>query len=163
MTDNHILAALVWLRARLDDDERTARAATTGPWWHNPGKQWLDPDAFEVYDRSKGEEFVGYGESPLSGCIAATGPASHAQAMSDAEHVARWHPARVLAEVHAKQDLLAEFEQAGAFYDVHRSAPAGEVHGLWTAVKLAARPYAGLLDFPDVLRSDLDEAVNGDG
>jgi hypothetical protein len=97
---------VTWLRAQLDEDERAARAATAGPWWHNPGKAWLSPEAFEAFDRTKGEEFVGYGESPFSGCIATTGPASHAQSMADAEHIARHDPARVLAEVDAKRRIL---------------------------------------------------------
>jgi hypothetical protein len=96
-----------WLCAQLDEDERIARTATPGPWWHNPGKAWLAPEAFEKYDRSKGEEFVGYGQSPLSGCIAATGPASHAQSMADAEHIARHNPVRALAEVAAKRQIVS--------------------------------------------------------
>jgi hypothetical protein len=97
---------LTWLTAQIDTDERVAQAATAGPWWHNPGKAWLGPEAFEKYDRSKGEEFVGYGDSPFSGCVAATGPASHAQSMADAEHVARQDPARTLRAVAAKRRIL---------------------------------------------------------
>ncbi|MEV4197029.1 DUF6221 family protein [Micromonospora globbae] len=108
MTDDLV----TWLRQQLDDDERVAHSATAGPWWHNPGKAWLDAEAFEQYDRSKGEEFVGYGESPFSGCVAATGPASHAQSMADAEHIARHDPARVLAEVAAKRRILDEHFEA---------------------------------------------------
>lgn len=96
-----------WLPMQVDEDERMARAATPGPWWHNPGKAWLNPEAFEAYDRSKGEEFVGYGESPFSGCIAATGPASHAQSMADAEHIARHNPVPALREVEFKRRILA--------------------------------------------------------
>jgi len=106
MTDDLI----TWLRAQLDNDEQVARAATVGPWWHNPGKAWLGPEAFEQYDRSKGEEFVGYGDSPFSGCVAATGPASHAQSMADAAHITRYDPARMAAEVDAKRRILDEHQ-----------------------------------------------------
>lgn len=97
-----------FLRARLDEDEAAATAATPGPWWYNPGKQWLDPEAFEKYDLAKGEEFVGYGgPHPFTGAVCATGPASHSQSMADAAHIARVaDPARVLAEVEAKRAVV---------------------------------------------------------
>ena len=104
-----------FLRARLDEDERVARAATPGPWRHNPGKQWLGPDAFEAYDLAKGEEFVGHGgPSPFTGCVAATGPASHPQSMADARHIALHDPARVLREVEAKRRILDMWESPEA-------------------------------------------------
>ena len=97
-----------WLRAQLDEDEQIAQAATPGPWWHNPGKQWLGPEAFEKYDLRQGEEFVGYGgPHPFTGAVASTGPASNMQGMKDAAHIARHDPARVLREVDAKRRLLA--------------------------------------------------------
>lgn len=96
-----------WLRAQLDEDERIARAATPGPWWHNPGKQWLGPAAFERYDLRQGEEFVGYGgPHPFTGAVASTGPASNMQGMKDAAHIARHDPARVLREVEAKRQMI---------------------------------------------------------
>ncbi|GIF16527.1 DUF6221 family protein [Actinoplanes teichomyceticus] len=101
---------------QLAEDERVALSATSGPWWHNPSKVWLGAQAFEAYDLAQGEEFVGYGESPLSGCIAATGPGGHAQSKADAEHIARWNPQRVLdevrrerAEIEAKRWILAQY------------------------------------------------------
>lgn len=128
---------VTWLRAQLDADERVARTATQARWWHNPRKQWLGPDAFEAYDQTKGEEFVGYGESPLSGCVAATGPADHPQSMADAEHIARWDPARVLAEVETKRALLEETIRPylGAETTAARVAV--------VALRLLAQPYAG--------------------
>jgi hypothetical protein len=106
---NSVTADLVaFLRARLEDDEQAARAATAAPWYHNPSKQWLGPEEFERYDRTRGEEFVGYGgPHPFTGCIAATGPADDQQAMADAAHIARHDPARVLAEVDAKRRIMA--------------------------------------------------------
>lgn len=64
---------------------------------------------------------------------------------SAAGHIARHDPARVLAEVErgrrdiaAKRHILDEYEQAQAYYEQHRAAPAGEVTGLWTAVRALA-------------------------
>jgi hypothetical protein len=97
-----------WLGKQLDEDERVAKAATGGPWWYNPGKQWLGPDAFEQYDLAKGEEFVGYGgPHPFTGAVCATGPANNMQSMKDADHIARHDPARVLREIDAKRALIA--------------------------------------------------------
>jgi hypothetical protein len=133
---------IAFVRAQLDEDERAARAATAGPWWHNPGKAWLNAEAFEVYDRSKGEEFVGYGESPLSGCVAATGPANHPQSMADAVHIARWDPARVLAEVEAKRRIVEMWvEWHGPARD--DAYHAGRRDQLTEDVKALAQPYAG--------------------
>lgn len=147
---------IAWLRAtwdararELDEDERVARAATQAPWWHNPGKVWLGAEAFEAYDRSKGEEFVGYGESPFSGCIAATGPASHAQAMADAQHIARWDPKRVLREVatertdlDAKRQMLAHIGMV-VLSPGREALPAEYVAQMEWFLRLLALPYAG--------------------
>ncbi len=135
-----------WLRAQLDEDERRAKAATPGPWWHNPGKQWLAPDAFEKYDLKQGEEFVGYGgPHPFTGAVCATGPASHAQSMRDAEFIAEHDPARVLREIDAKRQLLYQFE--------HRGNSVRATAGLWDGgvwddmLRLLALPYADRPDY----------------
>ena len=102
---------IAFLTARLDEDERFAWAATPGPWWHNPGKVWLDAAAFVAFDRSKGEEFVGYdGPSPFTGCIAATGPGDDPESMANAAHIARHDPARVLREVEAKRRMIGRHQ-----------------------------------------------------
>lgn len=137
-----------FLRARLDEDEAAAKAATPGPWWHNPGKQWLDPEAFEKYDLAKGEEFVGYGgPHPFTGAVCATGPASHAQSMADATHIARFaDPARVLAEVEAKRALIDACEHA----DTRATYPdfeGGLYSGLRDALEYLARPFRAHPDF----------------
>ncbi|MDI5965696.1 DUF6221 family protein [Streptantibioticus silvisoli] len=98
-----------WIGEQYDEDKRIARAATPGPWWHNPGKQWLDPEAFERYDLTKGEEFVGYGgPHPFTGAVASTGPASNPQGMADAAHIAAHDPARILRAIEAKRALVAD-------------------------------------------------------
>lgn len=102
-----------WLGEQLDVDERTTKDATPGPWWHNPGKQWLGPDAFEKYDLRQGEEFVGYGgPHPFTGAVASTGPASNMQGMKDAAYIAEHDPVRVLREIEAKRGIVARYEFA---------------------------------------------------
>lgn len=68
-----------FLRARLDEDEPAARAATPGPWAVDGGSVYVGHPINEVVD---------YSES--------------------ADHIARHDPARVLAEVDAKRRLVAQ-------------------------------------------------------
>lgn len=107
MTDERI----AWLRATIEDDLAAAVKATAGPWSYNPGKIWLDGEAFETFDRSKGEEFVGHGgPSPYRGCVAATGPAGHPQSMADAMHIALHDPRDVIADCEAKLAIIRLLE-----------------------------------------------------
>lgn len=158
-----------FLRARLDEDEAVARAATPGPWWYNPGKQWLDPEAFEKYDLAKGEEFVGYGgPHPFTGAVCATGPASHSQSMADAAHIARAaDPARVLAEVDAKRRLLEALLGEGhavlrpggstqvycdADYGTDSACECGRDERVGQYLRLLALPYADRPGYRDEWR-----------
>jgi hypothetical protein len=136
---------VAFLRARLDEDEQSARAATAGPWWHNPGKLWLGPEAFEQYDHTQGAEFVGYGAPhPFTGCIAATGPADDRQSMADADHIARHDPARVLAEVDAKRRVVALWREEPAAADL--TWDGGWCNAVDEVLRLLALPYR---DHPD--------------
>ncbi|MGW5175874.1 DUF6221 family protein [Streptomyces sp. NPDC004082] len=129
-----------WLGEQLDEDERIARAATPGPWWHNPGKQWLGPEAFETYDLRQGEEFVGYGgPHPFTGAVASTGPASNMQGMKDAAFIAEHDPARVLREIDAKRDLL---RFAAGVHDHHETFTTGVSARLDGTLRLFALAYA---------------------
>ncbi|MFG3127379.1 DUF6221 family protein [Streptomyces tendae] len=82
-----------WLRAQLDDDERTARAATPGPW------------------KQSGIGEYGWGVSfsvPGTGVEAADSD----QGRPDADHIARHDPTRVLREIDAKRRTLIRCEEA---------------------------------------------------
>jgi hypothetical protein len=108
-----------FIRARLNEDEVAARAATPGPWRHDPGKEWIgDPKLLEMARRGvqtfAGEEFVGAGARPEVACIAATGPGDDPQSMADAAHIARHDPARVLREVAALRALVDMAERYAA-------------------------------------------------
>jgi hypothetical protein len=94
-----------FLLARIDEDEAAARAAVAGPWRYNPSRQWHDPIGSS--GQRSGEEFVGAGPLDATVCVAATGPADDPQSMADAAHIARWHPAHVLAECSTKRALVA--------------------------------------------------------
>lgn len=97
---------ITWLRAQLDEDERVARAAHVGPWRTEP--------ADSVYVQ---ESAVVHHPGPLpSWATTVVPPDSEGGAgiePADAEHVARWDPARVQAEVEAKRRILARHEQCG--------------------------------------------------
>lgn len=58
-----------------------------------------------------------------------------------ATFAAAFSPRWVLRQVAAHRKLIAEYDEARAYYDTHKSAPAGEVHGLYTAIKLVAEGY----------------------
>jgi hypothetical protein len=92
---------VTWLRAQLDDDERVALAATAGPWRHDATKHWRKPGTTWF------EESVFAGPAGADAtCVAGTGEADDPQSMADARHIARWDPARVLAEVEAKRRIV---------------------------------------------------------
>lgn len=55
-----------------------------------------------------------------------------------AEHIAAWCPATVLRLVARDRQLIADYEEAEAYYSANLTAPAGELHGLGTALKAAA-------------------------
>jgi acyl transferase domain-containing protein len=81
-----------FLRARLDEDERIARAATDGPWR-------IDNETYaESINAADGVQVVAGGRWG--------GEASVFDSTEDAIHIAAHDPARVLAEVQAKRMLL---------------------------------------------------------
>lgn len=88
-----------FLRARLDEDERIAKAATPGPWLVN------DESFIEtIYARDGHTAVVAGGRWG--------GEAPVFESDEDATHIARHDPARVLAEVEAKRRLLLWAESA---------------------------------------------------
>jgi hypothetical protein len=108
---------ITWLREQLDDDERVARDAAD----HDSGR-WFMGDKWNVFraedmtpdDDIECNELVVYGNvKPQS------------------EHIARWDPARVLAEVDAKRRILETLHHEG-----------GD-HLFSDTFRLLAAPYAG--------------------
>lgn len=101
-----------FLRARLNEDEAAAQAATSGNWRYNPRKQWHSPPSV-LGVIPEGEEYVATGRHSAPSCVAVTGPADHPQSMADAAHIARWDPTRIAAEVEAKRRVIEVLELAG--------------------------------------------------
>lgn len=148
-----------YLHARIAEDEAVARAASKGPWWHNPGKRWLDPEPL-ARERAGwiilgGDEFVGRATESGTGHVASTGPVDDPQSVADADHIARWDPARVLADIATKRSLLSRHQE-----DRHRTGwcsscyvPTGG-HRLWPChvVLAMAQSYVGRPDFRDEWR-----------
>lgn len=113
-----------FLRARLDEDEALAREAPEGPW------------------------HIGNAVDPTQPCGVYTFPG--ARLVADglnwlvAEHIARQHPARVLAEVEAKREVVRLAERA---HDYHETFVNGFAAALEGALRLFARAYRAHPDF----------------
>lgn len=105
-----------FLRARLDEDEQTAHAAG-GTWWAPPDLPGQVHDSGGVNIEAKLPSF--------------------------AVHIARHDPARVLAEVDAKRQIVDSYERAMANRRAHPDdlASAGAFLALHGAVKLLVLPY----------------------
>jgi hypothetical protein len=85
-----------FLRARFDDDERLAKAATPGPWValnHRYGASTLSHWVLTAESIQ-----VGVPENPI---------AAEVQIEANAEHIAHHSPQRVIREVTAKRQILA--------------------------------------------------------
>jgi hypothetical protein len=110
-----------FLLARLAEDEAAALAATPGPWELRD----LGDETFNSDDRAgwwwvwrkdvphyAGVMEVDHADPEMPiGVAAITDHDRGAPERSDAEHIARWNPARVLAEVAAKRAILTEIER----------------------------------------------------
>ncbi|MFH8581709.1 DUF6221 family protein [Streptomyces zaomyceticus] len=95
---NDLTEFLAFLNGCLDEDERTARAATEGPW------QVDNEQHAEAITTPTGTVVVGGGRWG--------GEAPVFETTQDALHIARHDPARVLAEVDAKRQFLKAYEAA---------------------------------------------------
>lgn len=116
-----------FLRERLDEDEAMALEAPPGPW------------------------HIGNAVDPTQPCHVHTFPGVHMVADGlnwlVAEHIARHNPARVLAEVEARRQVLCDLEQAEFTLSV--AGPGTPPHDLMTGavnllrrtVRLLAVPY----------------------
>lgn len=124
---------ITFLRARLDEDEEIAQAASPGP-WH------VDEDADEVL--------------AVDDIVVAEGFAlSGRQLRATTQHIARHDPARVLAEVDAKRrvvDLMAStLELAEGDSEVDHY---GALSDAEETLELLALPCADHLDYRDEWR-----------
>jgi hypothetical protein len=120
-----------FLRARYAERRAIAEAASPGPWHVNAeADEVLAEDGITVCD--------GFA---LSG----------RQLRATTEHIAAHDPEDVLADLDAKLAIVTAYETAAAFYNdpANRHLPAGEAHGLRTALRLLAVPFAQHPDYQE--------------
>lgn len=128
MTDDLV----AFLNARLSEDARVAEAAAPGPWSetgrHSVGEGMVHSDTtgWAVV----GSVSTGYGPK-----------APYANVSLNAAHIARFNPARVLADADAKRRIVAECEAA---YGQDSRGMASLADG---TLALLALPYAGHPDY----------------
>lgn len=145
--------AVEWLPARIAEDEKAACQATSGPW---------------TVDRDTGD--VGpvddCGRPDCARLMVSLLPVDDDGAAlprpANALHVARWDPARVLAECEAKRRIVELYTEAIAWaenaeddngYDEHvRGAAEGAVADMRAVVRALALPYAHRDDCPEELK-----------
>lgn len=89
-----------FLRERLSEDAAAAVAATPGP-WEFEGDDLTDDELWTVHDGEHGD---------LVGQIIAF---TRHRPVANGEHMARWDPVRVVAEVEIWRRLLLEYRTAG--------------------------------------------------
>lgn len=116
-----------FLRARLAEDEQTARAAHA-PNWSTDGRTGLH---YGVED----------------------GWMTDALTTADADHIARHDPARVLRDINAKRDIVAQYEEAasGAASDdwLIRDTWRPALRILDPVLRALAQPYVDHPDYHD--------------
>lgn len=136
MTDDLV----AFLKGRLDEDEQAVRAATPGPWLLN------DQTYPEAIGNSSGTDVVSGSRW--------NGSASVFNETADALHIAHWNPARVLAEVEVKRQLLTVHKHNLPGWCSTCDVPGdvrGNIHGCAT-LRLLALSYAGHPDYREEWR-----------
>lgn len=114
---------VAFLRARLKEDERTARAVMwdgsgNTPTWDTPFSSTVEvgTDCFDTYDRTV------------------------------ANHIVEWDPARVLREVDAGRQAIAHYERVAAHRWKHLDYELA-VGAVEVQLKIRALPHAGHPDY----------------
>lgn len=121
---------VTWLRAQLDEDERVARSATSAPWTAKRADR-------SVYAQETSVVMGGHdGGWYVVPCDMESGEGAES---GDAQHIARWDPARVLAEVEAKRRILGLWSDGADFPDFSGGYQAAAED----AISAMAQPYAG--------------------
>ncbi|MFF8679519.1 DUF6221 family protein [Streptomyces sp. NPDC015237] len=122
-----------WLRAQLDEDERTARAVEdrSAPW----DGQWVADGNSAVRTENGHVLFYRHVSDPLKPGLT--------------DHVAKHDPARVLREIDAKRDLLRFAE---GVHDHHETFTTGVAARLEVTLRLFAATYADRPGYRDEWR-----------
>lgn len=123
---------VAFVRACLDDDERVAQEAIDQGGIGRAGEAyWMTVEGQPGLIGDKAGNVVAY-----SGM-----PSGWSPSRQQAEHIVRWCPASVRAEIEAKRRILAEVE-----YEIHDAEKRETGDGLGlshTMLGLLAQPYAG--------------------
>ena len=118
-----------FLLARIAEDEAVATAATPGPWRHNQDGDVLSSEW----------------------CVVDTESGANPPDVTDAAHIARHDPARILAECEAKRQIIDEhqIEVGGASQCCVRCGVPGyeSIEAPCDTIKYLALPYANHPDY----------------
>lgn len=122
------------LKAAIDETERQAKATLPGPWRVGFG-------GVETANEIDQPGYIYHGQRvPVATVTGTSG--NHQDEMRTAAYLVRVaDPTSVLRMVAAHRKILDAFEEAVTWYDANRSAPAGEVTGLRTALEALAEGY----------------------
>ncbi len=130
-----------FLLARIAEDETTAREATSSPWVVDPAGDGIragSPDADGYYDTA----------------VVISDHGAYPPDEATAQHIARWDPARVLAECEAKRRII-DLADESVVYWATRGSDSKEEGKMWMygdVLKLLALPYADHPDYRDEWR-----------
>ncbi|MFI1161411.1 DUF6221 family protein [Streptomyces sioyaensis] len=132
---------VAFLRARYDEDEEAARAATPGPWEWTPEQDLWDQNGPTLI--RAGHD--GYEDRPLTTVLEGWGHDAWGMHVTEENqtHIARHNPARVLAEVEAKRAIVDRYAEVQEMdrEDAEPEFAYGRAVGLGQAVRLLALPY----------------------
>lgn len=125
-----------FLRARLAEDESAALAAS------GPKARFTQWDLSEWHGREEPHSLIGQGTAgqPYALGHFTSSPIPTVQAA----HIARHDPARVLAEVEAKREVIRLAERA---YDFAPTFTTGFASAMEQALRMFAQPFAGHPDY----------------
>lgn len=132
-----------FILARLDEDERVALAATPSPWRIDPRDPNVILEPFPI-------DSVGMAGDRQRNLFTGQISNRRGQSVSDARHIARHDPARVLAEVTAKRAIVELHEPYAS--ESHGGAACwvcGPGGFPWpcTTLRLLALPFADHSDY----------------
>lgn len=141
---------LEFLRARLDEDEQAAQAATAGPWYATE-HGYEDDAGCEASIGTDPTSTYGWSDVVRGGY-----EGGGVVELADAPHIARHDPTRVLAEVGSKRRILAE-----CGHMIRRGEP--ERAGAEWILKVIALPFADHPDYRPEWSPDASPTPPGDG
>lgn len=140
---------LSWLRREVEADKaaaETAEAVSPGP-WVNTGQDGYG-GAWQIHGAPTGEtkpnwENLNGPEIPILSQVATLNydDGGGVWEREAADHIVLQQPLDTIARCTAELALLDDYAEAKAYYDKHLSAPAGELHGLYSAIKRIASGY----------------------